>query len=97
VIRHVAIFTLRDGVDPSRVTTALDLLRERVPGPMKSTYGPDAGLRAGNGGYAAAYDFVDAAAYKAWDTDPEHERIRRELMAPLLAGVQRCQFDIPTN
>jgi hypothetical protein len=49
-------------------------------------------LRAGNGGYGISFDFESEAAYRAWDTHPEHERIRREAILPLLAGVVRCQF-----
>ncbi|MDP9280521.1 MAG: Dabb family protein [Chloroflexota bacterium] len=94
MIRHVSVFTLKDGVDVRRVTTALDEIRDRVPGPIAHAYGPDAGLRAGNGGFGVSFDFDDEAAYRAWDTNPEHERIRRESILPLLAGVVRCQFRV---
>src|SRR4051812_6848455 len=93
-IRHIAMFTLKDGVDASRITAALDLLRDNVPGPTRSIYGPDAGLRAGNASYGASYDFADETTYMTWDKDPEHDRIRRELVAPHVSAVQRCQFRI---
>ncbi len=92
MIRHVSVFTIKDGVDATEITRALDELRERVPGPIGHAYGPDAGLRAGNAGFGVSFDFETEAAYRAWDTHPEHERIRRERIAPLLTGVQRCQF-----
>ena len=41
---------------------------------------------------AAVFDFADEAAYQAWDVDEEHNRIRRELMQPLLVRVERCQY-----
>ena len=94
MIRHVSIFMLKDGADIRQITRGLDELREKVPGPTMSSYGPDAGLRAGNGGYATCFDFADEAAYRAWDAHPEHERIRREKIVPLLAGIQRCQFRV---
>jgi hypothetical protein len=94
MIRHVAVFTLKDGVDVRQITRALDELRERVSGPTSSSYGPDAGLRSGNGGFATCFDFADEAAFRAWDTNPEHERIRREKVVPLLTAIQRCQFRI---
>ena len=94
MIRHVSVFTFKDGVDPAQLTKALDLVRERIPGPLAAAYGPDAGLRPGNSGYATTFDFVDETAYRAWDAHPEHERIRRELVVPLLSGVQRCQFRV---
>jgi len=92
VIRHISVFSLKDGVDASEITRALDELRERVPLHVGHAYGPDAGLRAGNGGFGLSFDFADEGAYRAWDTDPEHERIRRERIVPLITGVLRCQF-----
>jgi hypothetical protein len=95
MIRHVSVFTLKEGADVARVRAAVDLLVERVPGAVAYAYGSDLGLRAGNGGFALSFDFPDEAAYRAWDTDPEHERIRRELILPHLTGVLRCQFRLP--
>ncbi|HKZ19236.1 MAG TPA: hypothetical protein VJQ57_03930 [Acidimicrobiia bacterium] len=40
------------------------------------------------------WDFVDEEPYRAWDTPPEHERIRRELILPNVVGVRRGQFRI---
>ena len=94
MIRHVSIFSLKDGVDVGRITKALDEICDRVPGAVAHTYGPDAGLRAGNGGFGVCFDFENEAAYRAWDTHPEHERIRRESVLPLVAGVVRCQFRV---
>lgn len=92
MIRHVSIFTLKEGADLARIARSMDELRRRVPGPVASSYGADLGLRAGNGGFATCFDFTDEAAYRAWDTNSEHERIRREEILPHLAAVQRCQF-----
>jgi len=94
MIRHVSIFTLKEGADVAVIDRALDELQRIVPGPISSTYGRDAGLRAGNGGYATCFDFVDEATYRAWDTNPDHEGIRREKILPLLSGVARCQFRV---
>ena len=94
MIRHVSVFMLKDGADAAAITRALDEIGDRVAGPIASSYGPDLGLRAGNGGYATCFDFADEATYRAWDTHPEHERIRREVILPLLTGAQRCQFRI---
>lgn len=94
MIRHVSVFTLKDGIDATEITRALDELCDRVPGSVGHAYGPDAGLRAGNGGYAVSFDFESESAYRAWDTHPEHERIRRERIGPLLAGALRCQFRV---
>jgi hypothetical protein len=92
MIHHVSILTLKQDTDVVQLTKAIDEVRRRVPGPVAAAYGPDAGLRAGNGGFATTFDFADETAYRAWDSHPEHERIRRELVLPLVSGVQRCQF-----
>jgi hypothetical protein len=92
MIRHVSIFTLKDGADVSALAKAVDEVCDRVGGPIAHAYGPDAGLRAGNAGFALTFDFENEDAYRAWDTNPEHERIRREVIRPLIASVVRCQF-----
>jgi hypothetical protein len=94
VIRHISVFTLREGADVEGLRRALTKVRDTVPGPLASAYGPDAGLRAGNGGFGVSFDFADETAYRAWDTHPEHERIRREDVLPLVTGIQRCQFRV---
>ena len=92
--RHVSILTLKEGADVAQLTKALEEVVRRVPGAAAFSYGPDAGLRAGNGGFAITFDFADEAAYRAWDTHPEHDRIRRELVLPNVSNVQRCQFRV---
>ena len=91
-IRHVAIFTLKDGADRERIGKALDALRASVPGFTACAYGFDAGLKRGNADLAVSFDFADEASYQRWDTDAEHDRIRRELIFPHVAAVSRVQF-----
>ena len=93
-IRHVSIFKLKDGADVAKFRAGLDLLRQRVPGFVRSAYGSDAGLKAGNADFGVTFDFAEEAAYRKWDTDPEHERIRRELIFPLMSSVTRVQFEL---
>ncbi|HKX74481.1 MAG TPA: Dabb family protein [Acidimicrobiia bacterium] len=94
MIRHVALFDLRDGADLAQIEEAFALIRQLDPGIRAASWGPDAGLREGNAGYTSVWDFADEAAYWAWDTHPEHERARRELILPNVAGVRRGQFRI---
>ena len=93
-IRHLAVLALKDGVDRAKIAAAMELLKDRVPGFTGATYGEDAGLKAGNGGFGVCFDFPDEAAYQKWDKDPEHERIRRELIFPFVTGISRVQFRI---
>lgn len=76
-----------------RITEAT--LKLSVPGMRAITVGADAGLKEGNMSYAVVADFDDADAYHAFDTDPEHERIRRELTRPVFVRYERVQYALP--
>ena len=91
MIRHVSVMTFKEGTDIDAITRALDLLVDRVPGAVSHAYSRDLGLRAGNAEFALTFDFPDEDTYKAWDTHPEHERIRKEFIVPHLASITRCQ------
>ena len=57
--------------------------------------GVDAGLRPGNAGYAIAVDLTDEQAYRVYDADAEHNRIREEMFAPISESIERVQFHVP--
>jgi hypothetical protein len=97
VIRNVVVGVVADGVPPEQVETALQALRDlRVDG-LEFTLlaGQDRGLRPGNASYCLTVDFPDDGAYRVYDSDPEHNRIRRELFAPISTTIQRIQFALP--
>ncbi len=54
----------------------------------------DLGIREGNLPYAFVAEFDDEAAYRAYDAHPEHDRIRRELIAPILERAERFQYHV---
>ena len=56
--------------------------------------GTDAGLREGNLDLVIVVDLDDEAAYKAYDEDAEHNRIRRDLVAPIAERVERIQYRV---
>jgi hypothetical protein len=43
---------------------------------------------------AIVCDFTDADAFRAYDADGEHNRIRADLIAPLTTRVERSQFEL---
>jgi hypothetical protein len=94
MIRHVALFELREEADIAQIEQALEIARQLEPGIRDASWGPDAGLREGNAGYTSVWDFVEKGAYRAWDAHPVHERVRRELIMPNIDGVRRGQFRI---
>jgi hypothetical protein len=94
VIRNVVVGRLRPGTDPTAVQAALDaIVALPVPGLLDVRVGRDAGLRDGAWGFAITSDFVDEAAYRAYDLDAEHNRVREEMFAPLCEEIVRVQFE----
>lgn len=97
VIRNVVVGRLKDGVEPERVEAALQALRDlRVDGvELQMVAGLDLGLREGNAHYVLTVDLDDEQAYKVYDADPEHNRIRAEMFAPISERIERIQFALP--
>lgn len=95
MIRNVVMVELAPGADRARVAEIQEGLRNLgCPGTLSYTLGDDAGLREGNWSFAIVADFVDAEAYRHYDLDAEHNRLRSEL-APFAARTARLQFELP--
>lgn len=99
MIRNVVVGVVADGVPAEQVEAALQALRDlRVEGlEFDLLAGQDRGLREGNASYALTVDFPDDEAYRVYDADPEHNRIRRELFAPISTEIRRIQFALPDH
>jgi hypothetical protein len=50
-------------------------------------------LRDGSWDFAITSDFVDVDAYRTYDREAEHNRVRREMFAPLCVEIARVQFE----
>lgn len=95
MIRNVVLGRLHDDADLERLDEALEAMRHlQVEGMLAMTTGRDAGLRPGNWSYSIVADFVDAAAYRRYDEEAEHNRLRREYFGPLSGDIARCQFEV---
>jgi hypothetical protein len=95
VIRNVVLAKLVDGYDADEVAEIQQGLRALdCPGTVRYTIGTDAGLREGNWDFVIVADFADEAAYRGYDEDAEHNRLRARL-APLVAQIARAQFVVP--
>jgi Stress responsive A/B Barrel Domain len=95
VIRNVVVGKLREGVAPEDAEKALDaIMALDPPGCLDMKVGLDAGLREGNWDFTIVADFADVDSYRAYDTDVEHDRIRRELFAPISEQIVRIQIDV---
>ncbi len=95
VIRNVVTVKLRPDADAGRVEELIEAFRQMdCPGTLSYSVGRDAGMREGNWSLAIVADFTDAEAYRAYDADGEHNRLRGEL-APLAEAISRVQLDLP--
>lgn len=57
--------------------------------------GRDLGLREGGWDFAITNDWADTEFYRAYDTDPEHNRLRHDMIAPICAHIARTQISTP--
>jgi hypothetical protein len=86
VIRHTVVFRFAEGTPAERVQAireALMGLPGRVPEVRSFSCGGDLGLREGNADFAIVAEFDDEEGWRAYQDDPEHQRIIRELIAPV--------------
>lgn len=93
MILHLVVFTWREGTtadDVARLEAALRLMPDLVPQLAQYHVGADLGLR-GNAdfGVAAVLAQDDLAAYL---DHPEHVRIGRELIGPILGTRSAVQI-----
>jgi hypothetical protein len=95
VIRNVVVGRVRPGTDLFLVQEALDaIVALPVEGLLDVRVGLDAGLRPGAWSFAITSDFVDAEAYRVYDAEAEHNRIRREQFDPVCEEIARVQFEL---
>ena len=93
MIRNVVVGRLKPGVDRARAEEALAAIVALEPeGCLDMRVGVDAGLREGNWDFSITADFVDVEAYRRYDEEAEHNRVRRELFAPISEEIVRLQF-----
>lgn len=95
MIRNVVLAKLKGGVKDEDVRAMVAVLRQiRTPGLVSLSVGQDLRLRDGNWDLAVVTDLQDEQSYRAYDSDPEHNRIRRDIVAPLVERIERCQIEI---
>lgn len=94
MVRNVVLVELKPDADLAAVASIQDGLRALdCPGTVSYTLGDDLGLRDGNWSFAIVADFENEAAYRGYDEDAEHNRLRG-LLAAHSQRVARAQFEI---
>jgi quinol monooxygenase YgiN len=95
VIRSVVLVKFKPDARPGQLAELERALKAvRFEGCTRWEMAKDLGLRDGNMSHAFVSEFVDEAAYRAYDSHPEHNRIRRELLAPIVEKVERFQYEV---
>jgi hypothetical protein len=102
VIRNIVVGRLRAAQDPARQAADARLLQEglagiaalQIPGLLAMAVGTDLALREGGWSFAITNDWQDAEAYRVYDLDEEHNRLRREIFAVICQDIARVQFQI---
>ena len=98
MIRNVVLGRLRADAERDLLDQGLaGILALQIEGMSQVRVGRDVGLRPGTWDYAITCDFVDADAYRRYDEDDEHNRLRREFFAPLSEEIARLQFELPAD
>ncbi len=97
---HLVTFTWRPDVtndDVVAVIEGLTSLPAQIPELLSYSFGPDLGLREGNADFAVAAVLDSPESLPAYLDHPEHVRILKEFIAPLIASRQAVQIDIPAD
>jgi len=93
MIRNVVVGRVRPDVPRAQVEAALAaIVALDPPGCLDLRAGVDAGLREGNWSFSITADFADEESYRRYDLEEEHNRVRRELFAPICEEIVRVQF-----
>ena len=95
MIRNIAVYQWKSNTTQEQIDELERALKAlRIPGVSNIQMSRDLGLRPGNLGGALTCDIADEATYRVWDADEEHNRIRRELAAPIAEKVDRVQISL---
>src|SRR4051812_37397932 len=92
--RHVALFRWKPEATPEQlapVKPALDALAATLTGLESYSCGPSLGLSETSYDFGVVAVFTDKSGWDAYMANAEHDRIRSELIAPIVgerAGIQ---------
>lgn len=95
MLTHIVTFTWNDQVPEGHSEAArgvLEAFGRTLSGCVSYSCGPDAGVSGGNADFAVVAVFADVESWRAYDTDPEHDRIRAEIFRPYVAQRSAVQI-----
>ena len=95
MFHHIVLFSWSDQAPADQAKVAvreLTAYAATLQGLVSYACGPDAGLTQGAADFAVSAVFENEAAWHAYDTADEHNRIRREVFGPNVAERRVIQF-----
>jgi hypothetical protein len=99
MLRHVVLFRWKTEIPahhPADVAAALLALLDRGIPFRAYACGPDLGMAGPFGwDFAVVGEFESEADWRTYMDDPEHDRIRQDLIAPWVAERAIVQFELP--
>ena len=96
-VRHVVLFSWREGTAPDRieaVRNGLAALPGIIPQIVDYRFGADLGINPGNADFAVVADFASLEDYLAYRDHPEHRRVITELLTPIIANRVAVQLSL---
>jgi hypothetical protein len=94
MIRHVGIIRFNQGTSQEDIEAfAAAFMALEIEGMVARSAEPGIGLRGDkDADFVVLADFEDEAAFRRYDTDPDHEELRAGLAARVVAGGETCQY-----
>ncbi len=96
MIRHAGIIRFNEGTSEEDIEAfAAAFMALEIEGMVSRSAKPGLGLRGDkDADFIVVADFEDEAAFRRYDTDPDHEVLRAGLAARIVAGGQTCQYSV---
>ena len=97
MIRHIAMFTLKDDAPEGSIASleeGLFLIAQTIDEIAAYTYGPDLGLRDGTWDFAVVADFESEQDFRTYVDHPDHQAFIQQRLTPVLKDRASLQFEL---
>jgi len=96
MVRHIFLWKVADGADPTRVLEILNELPSKVPGALNWSMGAHQGAPGASGDiwdYGLVCDFESYQALESYSQHPAHLEVIERLL-PMFAARAVCDFEV---
>lgn len=96
-LRHTVLLRFKPGTTDDQIRSVLEGLAT-MPGKMdfirRYEFGRDVGIMEGNPQVALVADFDSAKDWRAYQDHPDHQRLVKEVISPILDSMTRVQYEL---